>query len=69
MAQGLVLRQISKRYPGAVSDLGGVDLTIRPGEVVAVTGGNGSGKSTLLRIIVGLSRRAWTGRRTRSWEN
>ncbi|AKU18593.1 phosphonate ABC transporter [Luteipulveratus mongoliensis] len=33
----------------------GVDLTLHPGELVAVLGANGSGKSTLLRCIVGLT--------------
>jgi molybdate transport system ATP-binding protein len=31
-----------------------VDLTARPGEVLAVLGPNGAGKSTLLRVIAGL---------------
>ncbi|WP_145501358.1 ABC transporter ATP-binding protein [Streptomyces sp. CFMR 7] len=31
-----------------------VDLTVRPGELVAVTGPTGSGKTTLLRVLAGL---------------
>ncbi len=36
--------------------LSGLDLEIRPGEVVVVTGSNGSGKSTMLRCLAGLMR-------------
>ena len=34
--------------------LQGVDLTIAPGEIVAVIGRNGVGKSTLMRTLTGL---------------
>lgn len=34
--------------------LGPLDVTIRRGEVLFVTGGNGSGKSTFLRLLTGL---------------
>ena len=56
----LELRDVRFRYdeaagPGA-DILHGVDLPVRPGEVLAVTGPNGSGKSTLLRQLNGLLR-------------
>ncbi|HWS52586.1 MAG TPA: cyclic peptide export ABC transporter [Pyrinomonadaceae bacterium] len=34
--------------------LGPLDLSLRPGELLFVTGGNGSGKSTLAKLITGL---------------
>ena len=34
--------------------LGPLDLSLRPGELVFVTGGNGSGKTTLAKLLIGL---------------
>src|SRR5687767_5702332 len=51
----LRLAGVTKRWPKAPGPvLDGVDLTVRPGECVAVTGPNGAGKTTLLRIAAGL---------------
>ena len=48
---GLVeIQGVRKSYNG-IEVLRGIDLTIQPGEVVAILGPSGSGKSTLLRTI------------------
>jgi ribose transport system ATP-binding protein len=52
-APRLSIRGISKSFSGN-QVLGGIDLDIYPGEVVALLGENGAGKSTLSSIIAGL---------------
>ncbi|CAN5385696.1 sugar ABC transporter ATP-binding protein [soil metagenome] len=49
----LEMRKISKRFPGVVA-LDSVDLSVFPGEVVALAGENGAGKSTLMKILGGI---------------
>jgi ABC-2 type transport system ATP-binding protein len=48
----LEARGVRKAYRGRPV-LRGVDLAVRPGQLVAVMGENGAGKSTLLRILAG----------------
>jgi len=54
MTPALVARGVSKSFGRPV--IGGVDLTIAPGEFFALLGPNGAGKTTTLRMIAGLLR-------------
>jgi ATPase subunit of ABC transporter with duplicated ATPase domains len=51
----LIARDLVKAH-GAATILGGVSLTVSPGDVVGVVGPNGAGKSTLLRLLAGVDR-------------
>ena len=49
----LVVQGFRVRY-GAIEAVRGVDLGVRPGEIVALLGANGAGKSSILNAVMGL---------------
>jgi ABC-type branched-subunit amino acid transport system ATPase component/ABC-type branched-subunit amino acid transport system permease subunit len=51
----LEVRSLTVRFGGVVA-LDGVDLEVRPGEVVGLIGPNGAGKTTLIDAVTGLVR-------------
>ncbi|MFG1871912.1 ABC transporter ATP-binding protein [Micromonospora arborensis] len=47
----LSVERVSRTYPGGVTALDDVSLTVRAGELLSIVGPSGSGKSTLLNIM------------------
>ncbi|MFF2851419.1 ATP-binding cassette domain-containing protein [Streptomyces sp. NPDC058001] len=55
-APAVEARQLIKTYPGEVTALAGMDITVEPGTVFGLLGPNGAGKSTTIKILTTLAR-------------
>ncbi|WP_328867644.1 ATP-binding cassette domain-containing protein [Streptomyces sp. NBC_00304] len=55
-APAVAARQLIKTYPGDVTALSGMDLTVPAGTVFGLLGPNGAGKSTTVKILTTLAR-------------
>jgi ABC-2 type transport system ATP-binding protein len=56
MAYAIEANSLVKTYPGGVTALDGLSITVRPGEVLGLLGPNGAGKSTTIKILTTLVR-------------
>ncbi|MCY4436675.1 MAG: ABC transporter ATP-binding protein [Chloroflexi bacterium] len=55
LRQAMQFHRVSFTYPGAVRPaLTDLELSLRPGERIALVGENGAGKTTLVRLLLGL---------------
>ncbi|AKJ14238.1 ABC transporter [Streptomyces incarnatus] len=55
-APAVEARRLVKTYPGDVTALSGMDITVAPGTVFGLLGPNGAGKSTTVKILTTLAR-------------
>ena len=51
MAPVIIAKDLYKRYPGFPPVLKGVNISVEPGELVAIMGPSGCGKSTMLHVL------------------
>ena len=52
----ILIDGLTRRYPGGVLALDGLELTVPDGSVFGLLGPNGAGKTTALRLLAGLTR-------------
>jgi len=52
---GITIENVNFKYPNAENNsLKNINLTVKPGETIAIVGENGAGKTTLVKLLTGL---------------